>query len=102
MKCHSMPYLENHYASTLFRWKPRDLTKIAIQRDKCSSFGGANLEERFVGTAVQTLIPHRQHVMANRSEKLQSATSDVFIQFKLHATRPIGTGITRSRVSSAP
>jgi hypothetical protein len=48
------------------------------------------------------LIPHRQHVMANRSEKLQSATSDVFIQFKLHATRPIGTGITRSRVSSAP
>ena len=60
----SRSHLQDDYPSALFGWKSWHLTEIAIKRDESSSLGGANLEQLLVGDAVETLVPHRHHIVA--------------------------------------
>src|ERR1700674_1444450 len=69
------PNLQDGYSSALFRWKSWDLTEIAIEGDKCSSLGRANLEQLLVADAAERLIPHGHHIVPRCAEKLQAAAS---------------------------
>src|SRR6516165_809454 len=96
------PDLEDYYSGAFLRWESQYVTKIAIARYEGSSLSRTNVEQILVGHAEQSLIANRYRVVPRCLEKLETATADIFIEFKLHATRSIGTGKTRSRAASAP
>jgi len=100
--CRTRIQVQDHDPGTRLRRKPQDLTEVAIEGDKGPSLGAAYVEEALVSGASEVLAMHRRHVVAVGLEHLRATTADILVQFELHATRPTGTGTTRSRAASAP
>jgi hypothetical protein len=82
--------------------RAHDLSKIMVERDKCSPFARTYLEQLFVCRSAEALILDGHHIVTSGAQKLQAVAADVFIELKLHAYPAADTGTKRSREASAP
>ena len=91
---------EDYDSRALVRWKTKRPAKVTIERNEHTPFAHADIEEDFVGYALEILVTNGHRVVAGAGEEIQAAATDVLVQLELHEAA--GTRMIRSRAASAP
>ena len=73
-----------------------------IESDQRSGLAPAYLKQIIVRGTGKSLKACSHDVMAGGSQQFQAACTTVLVELGLHATSESGSGMTRSRVISAP
>jgi hypothetical protein len=100
--CGPRPDLEYHYAGTDSRRKAQHLAKIAIQRDEGSAFTRAHFKQCLVRRPSQALADHCNDIVAGSADQIGRAPAEILVKLESYAAFSVGTGMTRSRLASAP
>src|SRR3972149_7273547 len=85
-----------------FRRKTKNMTKIVIQSNQCTSFFHNRIENNIIRLSSESFFTNSFYIMPGSSEQFQPSFTDVLIQLEFHADVSVGTGMIRSRAASAP
>jgi len=76
------------------------MAEVAIEGNQGTALDDANVEKVVVGTARESLFTDSRYIVSALAQEGDARGADVFINFDPHDST--GTGMTRSRVASAP
>ena len=96
------PDLEYHDAGAGRGRVAKHLAEIAVQRDERSPFSRAHFEQFLIRRASQPFTGHCNGIMAGGADQIGCAPAEVLVKLESHAALSVGTGMTRSRATSAP
>src|SRR6266403_2966233 len=96
------PDLEYHDAGAGSGRVAKHLAEIAVQRNEGSLFSRAHFEQSLVRRASQAFTGHCNGIVASSADQIGCAPAEVLVNLEPHAALSVGTGMTRSRATSAP
>lgn len=93
---------QHHNSWSPCRWKTQRIGEIQVERNQYAAIFGALAEQALIGNAAQPFRNDRVSLMAAIGQKGCKPAVKILVELESHAACCyVGSGITRSRVTSA-